>query len=86
MPEHVIVVRGKKLLQPPLLVTNEAAAVEIYDGKNELIAVLHPVLEGNYWAVTTKTDPDWEQCLSQLGYIKTLAEFDMARRKSFFDG
>ena len=86
MLKHVIVVRGRSILQAPLLVTSEAAAVEIYDGENELVAVLHPVLEDNYWAVTTKTDPDWEQCLSQLGYMKTLAEFDPARKKSFFDG
>jgi len=85
MSKYVLVVRDRNLLKPPLLITTEAAAVEVYDMNNELVAVMHPVLENNYWGVTAKSDPDWHECLAQLGYIGTKLDLDPARKKSFFE-
>ena len=63
-----IVVREPGLLKPPLLVTETAHCVEVYDD-NELVAVLHKVLSNDTWGITTKVDPDWTEALYQLGYI-----------------
>ena len=59
----------KGLLDPPLLITDDALAVEVYDGNNDLIAVMHKVINNDLWGVTTKGDPDWVQTLCQLGYV-----------------
>jgi hypothetical protein len=63
-----IVVREAGLLKPPLLVSENANCVEIYDD-NELVAVMHKVLSDGMWGVTTKQDRDWEEALYQLGYM-----------------
>jgi len=87
MPDTVIV-RSLNVLKPPLLVTREAMAVEIYDETGELVAVLHKILNGKLWGLTTKGDEDWEQCLMQLGYINKNLDIvpGTAAKKGFFDG
>lgn len=65
---HKIVVRAG-LLEPPLLVTDQAVAVEVYDGDDNLIAVMHKAFTDEMWAVTTKADPDWEAAICQMGYL-----------------
>lgn len=80
--KFTIMVRPKGLLQPPLLATTEAEAVEIYAPDGELVGVLHKVLDGSCYVFTSKLDKDWPQVLSQLGYIN--AHVDAARRPDFF--
>ena len=63
-----IIVRGN-IREAPLLTTKDAKAVEVYDNDDNLIAVMHKVISENFWGVTTIKDPDWIECLSQLGYI-----------------
>ena len=65
---HKIVVRAG-ILEPPLLVTDKAVAVEVYDDNDDMIAVMHKVFADGMWAVTTKADPDWEAVICQFGYI-----------------
>ena len=83
MTRNTLIVRSTNILKPPLLVTDEAMAVEVYDASHELVAVMHRVLEGNYWAMTTRNDPDWNEALLQLGYIPGSAELDIRLKRGF---
>ena len=65
---HKVVVRAG-LLEPPLLVTDKAVAVEVYDAEDNLVAVMHKAFTDEMWVVTTKADPDWESAICQLGYL-----------------
>jgi len=71
---HKIVVRAG-ILSRPLLVTDKAQAVEVYDDDDNLIAVMHRVFADSMWAVTTKTDPDWEATICQFGYVEGTRKF-----------
>ena len=82
---NTLIVRSTGILKPPLLVTNEAMAVEMYDGNGELMAVVHRVLDGNFWMLTTSQDNDWPEVLRQLGYIGS-PELDITKKKGFLDG
>lgn len=84
--KNTLIVRSMGIFKPPLLVTNEAMAVEMYGENNELIAVIHRVLDGNYWTFTSNKDPDWHEVIRQLGYIIDSAELDINRKKGFLDG
>jgi hypothetical protein len=86
MPKETVIVRSTNILKPPLLVTNEAMAVEFYDGNGEMVAVVHRVLDGNYWAFTSKNDKDWDEAIRQLGYLSTRPELDVAKKDGFFNG
>ena len=63
-----IVVRAG-VLEQPLLVTDKAVAVEVYDDDDNMVAVMHRVFTDGMWAVTTKADPDWEAVICQFGYL-----------------
>ena len=63
-----VIVRGN-IKEAPLLITKEAKAVEVYDSDDNLVAVMHKVINDDFWGVTTVKDSDWAECLSQLGYI-----------------
>ena len=63
-----IIVRSG-ILEEPLLVTDKAQAVEIYDCNDDLVAIMHKVFNEDYWAVTTRKDDDWVEALTQLGYL-----------------
>ena len=63
-----VIVRGN-IKDTPLLVSKDVKAVEIYDSDDNLVAVMHRVINEDFWGVTTVKDPDWVECLSQLGYI-----------------
>ena len=82
---NTLIVRSTGILKPPLLVTNEAMAVEMYDGNGELMAVVHRVFDGNFWMLTTSQDNDWPEVLRQLGYIGS-PELDITKKKGFLDG
>ena len=84
--KNTLIVRSLNILKPPLLVTNEAMAVEMYGDNGELMAVVHRVLDGNYWALTTSRDPDWIAVIRQLGYITEDPELDITKKKGFLDG
>lgn len=71
-----LVVRGS-ILEKPLLITGKAQAVEVYDCNDELIAVMHHVFNDDMWAVTTKTDDDWNEVLHQLGYIEAARKLNV---------
>lgn len=83
---NTLIVRSIGILRPPLLVTNEAMAIEMYGENGELMTVIHRVLDGNYWAMTTSKDPDWKEVLAQLGYILESSELDITKKKGFLDG
>jgi hypothetical protein len=84
--KNTVIVRSVNILKPPLLVTKEAMAIEMYDDSGELMAVVHLVLDGNYWALTTRQDPDWGEVLKQLGYLTTHAELDLVSKEGFLNG
>lgn len=84
--DNTLIVRSRNILKPPLLVTNEALAVEMYDSQGELMAVVHKVLDGNYWAFTSREDQDWPEVIRQLGYLTTRAELDITKKKDFING
>ena len=86
MAANTLIVRSRNILKPPLLVTNEAMAVEMYGADGELMAVVHRVLDGNYWALTTSRDQDWPEVLRQLGYMGASAELDITKKEGFLDG
>lgn len=66
---HKVVVRAG-VLEPPLLVTDKAVAIEIYDDNDDLVAVMHRAFTDKMWAVTTKADSDWESAICQMGYLE----------------
>lgn len=72
---HKIVVRAG-VLEPPLLVTDKAVAVEVYDDDDNMIAVMHKVFTDGMWAVTTKADADWEQVICQFGYLGNMRKLN----------
>ena len=81
-----IVVRGADLRKPPLLDTEDAVAVEICGDDGELVAILHKMFDTDYWGVTTKQDPDWNEAKAQLGYNgHDAVELESTKRKDFFD-
>lgn len=84
--DNTLIVRSRNILKPPLLVTNEALAVEMYDSQGELMAVVHKVLDGNYWVFTSREDRDWPEVIRQLGYLTTRAELDITKKKDFING
>lgn len=64
----LVVVRAD-LLTKPLLVTDKAKAIEVFGDDGMLRAVVHQVMGGDTWAVTSAADPDWNEALAQLGYV-----------------
>ena len=66
MANKVVVRAG--VMEPPLLVTDRAVAVEVCDNDDNLVAVMHKALTNDLWVVTTKADSDWEAAICQLGY------------------
>jgi len=81
-----IVVRGKDIREEPLLDTEEASAVEMYDSLGNLVVIVHRMGNSEYYGVTTNQDPDWEAAKEQLGYGNKEAEIEVSRRKKdFFD-
>ena len=56
------------ILEKPLLVTDKASSVEVFADDGSLRVVMHKVLGGDTWAVTSAADPDWNEALAQLGY------------------
>lgn len=65
---HKVVVRAG-VNDTPLLITDKANAVEVYDDDGNMIALLHHIFNERLWCVTTRDDPDWEQTIFQFGYI-----------------
>lgn len=60
-------VLGPNIMQPPLLESEDASAVEFYDGFDELIA-LFVRINDEMWGLVTKNDPDWYDVLVRYGY------------------
>jgi len=67
MSSTIIVRKG--ILEEPLLITKDASVVEIYDCKDDLVAVMHRIYNEDFWGVTTRKDEDWMEALRQLGYL-----------------
>lgn len=80
-----IVVRGNDIRKKPLLETEEACAVEMYDSLGNLVAIVHRMGNSDYYGVTTNRDPDWENAKAQLGYTEKAGDLDAAVRKEFFN-
>jgi hypothetical protein len=70
MSKASITVRGPNILQPPLLVTEDAKLIEFRDGFGELNALLIRVFTDEMWMLVTKNDPDWEATLVREGLLK----------------
>ena len=64
-----ICVRGRSVLQPPMLESSEAEIVEIYDVFADLMALLVR-LKDDIWSLVTKEDPDWKDTLVRYGYAQ----------------
>ena len=68
MPSTRITVRGPDILRPPLLDTENAAAIE-FRTDGELTALFIKVFAaGNLWGFSTKQDEDWEETKIRYGY------------------
>lgn len=65
-----IVVRGNNIMQPPLLISEEAQIIEFRDGDNNLNALMVKVFgdENDLWGLVTRADPDWQETLIRYGY------------------
>jgi len=63
----------KDALSKPLYETNEASVVEFFDRNNSMNALLCRQFSDDTWALVTKVDPDWHECLIRMGYINVKA-------------
>jgi len=64
-----IIVRGNNILQPPLLVSEEATIIEFRDSFDDLVALMVRVFTDDMWGLVTKGDPDWHATLVRYGYL-----------------
>ena len=64
-----IIVRGSNIMQPPLLVSEDAAVIEFRDPFDDLVALMVKVLSDDMWGLVTKNDPDWQATLVRCGYL-----------------
>ena len=68
-PGGRIIVRGRNILDRPLLETTDAKFVEFFDSTGELVALLvRGILGPDMWVFAHKLDDDWEQVLIRFGY------------------
>ena len=63
-----VIVRGRDILRPPLLDSNEANMVEIYDSEHNLVAFLARIFTDDTWGLCTKDDPDWPEMCIRYGF------------------
>ena len=63
-----VTVRGDQL-QPPLLETTEATAIEFRTSDGRLVALFaKDAMLGGYWTFVSEGEDDWDATLRRLGY------------------
>lgn len=69
-PGKMTVTVRSALNRQPLLVSDDATAIEFRDGSGRLVVVFAKVAgkDNAVWLFSTAGDKDWEQVLAQCGY------------------
>jgi hypothetical protein len=62
-----IVVRGRNIMRPPLLETEDAEIIEIHDQFGDLMGLLTRI-QDDVWGLTTRQDEDWNEVCVRYGY------------------
>lgn len=63
-----VIVRGKNILQAPLLESNEANLIEFYNADGHLIAFFVRIFTDDTWGFCTKEDKDWPEMCVRYGF------------------
>ena len=65
-----LIVRGRDIMQPPLLETDNAHIIEIRDEFGDLTSLMvYGIFGGDMWGLVTKDDDDWSAMLVRYGYM-----------------
>ena len=69
-----LTIRGGDILQPPLLVTDEAKVLEFRDKNGDLlcfwIRVFDDGSDRELWGFCARNDPDWKEMCVRYGYAE----------------